>query len=249
MPSPPHWSVPRRYPRHMARHVSVGPDASAFSPSHRRSALLRPTPRGWAVCVVVGPAWSSFGPPSRLWVLCLVIWFSVLLVGRSCGRWAHRVGVRPSVWSFDRPRGCLRFAWPLGSSCGRAALRVVAVPLAQSPRRRWAVRVFVGPFASLGDPRRVPGVLRRVGVGKRVVSRVERRRKAENGPRRESWPVFVTHHLGLPLPRFPLVFLLHIPWSSKIAPAHIPLGRGGAGMGGWPELGAMGGEGRGSGRT
>ena len=156
----------------------------------------------------------------------------MLLFGRLCGRWAHRVVVQPSVWFFDRP-------------CGRAALRIIVVPLAQSlkpPRHRWAVRVFIRPFASLGYPPRVPGLHRRVDVGKRGGQRVEERRKAENGPRRKSWPVFVTHPLGLPLPGSPLVSLLHIPWSSGISPAHIPLGRGGAGVGGWRQLGASWGD-------
>src|SRR6266699_1051555 len=43
----------------VALHISVGPYTLAFSPSHHRSALLSPTPRGWTVCVVVGPSRSS----------------------------------------------------------------------------------------------------------------------------------------------------------------------------------------------
>ena len=98
---------------------------------------------------------------------------SVLLVGLVVGL---------TAWLFDHPCGCSTvhvvvrpFAWSLGSPCGHAALRVVVVRLAQSlstdivvepRRRRYAVRVLVAPFASLGDPRRVPGIPRCVGVGR-----------------------------------------------------------------------------------
>jgi len=64
----------------------------------------------------------------------------------------------------------------------------------------------------------------------------------------DSWPVLMTHQLGLPLAGSPLVFLLPYPQSSKKKPAHIPLERGGACVGSWLQLGVrwvMGGEGGG----
>src|SRR6266567_3637093 len=52
--------------------------------------------------------------------------------------------------------------WSCGPPCRRCVSRAVVEPRG----RRWAVRVLVAPFASLGDPRRVPGMPRRVGVGR-----------------------------------------------------------------------------------
>ena len=78
-----------------------------------------------ALCVVVGPSWSSFGPPSRLWAIRLV--FGLRVAGR-LGCWAHREVVRQSVWLFDRPCGCsaVGFAmWSCGPPCRRCASRAV----------------------------------------------------------------------------------------------------------------------------
>jgi len=137
----------------------------------------------WALRLGVRPFALSFGPPQpytswlglpgRRSALRLVFGLyasslgSVLLVGLVVG--AHREVVRQSVWLFDRPCGCsavrmvVGFAmWSCGPPCRRCASRAVVEPRG----RRWAVRVLVAPFASLGDPRRVPGMPRRVGVGR-----------------------------------------------------------------------------------
>jgi len=131
----------------------------------------------WALRLGVRPFASSFGPPQpympytswlgclhRDWAFLVVVWPSVLSLGP-----VLLVGlvVGLSAWLFDHPCGCLAvrmvvgFAmWSCGPPCRRCASRAVVEPRG----RRWAVRVLVAPFASLGDPRRVPGMPRHVGV-------------------------------------------------------------------------------------
>jgi hypothetical protein len=223
--------------------LSVQPFASSFGPPQPYTSWLGSMRRGWAFLVVVRHSVSALGPTSRLWTPCC---WSAWLLGSPLGCSTVHMVVRPSVWLFERPCGfsavhvVVGFAmWSCGPPCRRCASRAVV----EHRHRCWAVHVLVAPFASLGDPRRVPGMPRHVGVG-RSGRQWGGGKKAKNGPRRKSWPVFVTHQLGLPFPGSPLVFLLHIPWWSEIAPAHIPLERGGVGVGGWPELGASGGDGR-----
>src|SRR6266567_9409230 len=142
--------------------------------------------------------------------------------------------------------------WSCGPPCRRCVSRAVVEPR----RRRWAVRVLVAPFVSLGDPRRVPGLPRRVGVGrsgrqwgggkkegrKRATTKVMARfRDAPAGPPISWVPPCVS-------PPYPLVerdcTRLHRPtslWGGE--------GRVWVDGQSWERAGAMGGEGRGSGRT
>src|SRR4029077_18854115 len=72
---------------------------------------------------------------------------------------------------------------------------------------RWAVRVVVWSAASsfVSEPGSwCAGVVHR--DGNREEGGQWWRRKRENGPRQKSWPVFVTHRVGLPLHGSPLVF-------------------------------------------
>jgi len=70
---------------------------------------------------------------------------------------------------------------------------------------------------------------------------VEEREKGENEPRQKSWPVFVTHLLGLPPPGSPLVFLPSYPPVEPDGTGPHPSGEGRGGCGWkatiWSELG------------
>jgi len=187
---------------------------------------LGPPYHGCAVRVVVGPIepWLGPSPPCRGWALGVAVEPPVSLLGPSRRRWAIRIVVGHSCRGLGRPVILRLLALSLGLPCGRVAPRVFVSPAVSSFPHSWcgvACLVVVQPFPAV----------RIVVTSALEVSGGEERGKSKNELRQKSWPVLVTHWLGLPLPGSPLWLLLPLPIFLLFTGPHpSEEGRGTAGL-------------------
>ncbi len=229
--------------RHCAALFVVGWPSSSWASLRRRwaafivrhSALRSgPSHHVWALRIAFGPSTSRLGPPHRVCALHIAFVPSTSRLGPPHRVWALHIAFGPSASRLCPPCRVCALHIVFGPSACCHTRRVEEAGRSTSGSLLHAREVEEGVF-DLRLALAREGVRRGVGyaggrrcVGKRGGQWGYGSENDENGPRVSSWPVFVTHCLGLPLPGSPLVILPPISLRRAQMSRPTSLERGGA---------------------